>query len=108
MPVRLRRCEPCHRPGVRALRRLRAPRRSRDRDHRRPRTERRARRATRPLCLALCRATALTTRTDGTFDPMRIGLLGALEVHDDNGRAVATSGAKLRALLAVLALHAGR
>ena len=39
---------------------------------------------------------------------MRIGLLGELEVHDDDGREVAISGAKLRALLAVLALHAGR
>ena len=39
---------------------------------------------------------------------MRIGLLGALEVHDDAGRDVAISGTKLRSLLAVLALHAGR
>lgn len=39
---------------------------------------------------------------------MRIGLLGELEVHDDDGRAVVIAGAKLRALLAVLALHAGR
>jgi predicted ATPase len=53
-------------------------------------------------------ATALTATTDGTFDVMRIGLLGELEVHDDDGRDVAISGAKLRALLAVLALHAGR
>ena len=52
--------------------------------------------------------TALTTATDGTFGVMRIGLLGELEVHDDDGRDVAISGAKLRALLAVLALHAGR
>jgi predicted ATPase len=39
---------------------------------------------------------------------MRVGLLGELEVHDDDGREIAISGAKLRALLAVLALHAGR
>src|SRR5688500_20355268 len=45
---------------------------------------------------------------NGTVDHMRIGLLGELEVHDDHGRDVAISGAKLRAFLAVLALHAGR
>jgi predicted ATPase/DNA-binding SARP family transcriptional activator len=45
---------------------------------------------------------------DGTVGLMRIGLLGELEVHDDDGREVAISGAKLRSLLAVLALHAGR
>jgi predicted ATPase/DNA-binding SARP family transcriptional activator len=39
---------------------------------------------------------------------MRIGLLGELEVLDDEGRAVPVAGAKLRALLAVLALHVGR
>lgn len=39
---------------------------------------------------------------------MRIGLLGELEVHDDDGHELTVSGAKLRALLAVLALHAGR
>src|SRR3954468_16906756 len=39
---------------------------------------------------------------------MRIGLLGALEVLDDDGREVAVAGPKLRALLAVLALHRGR
>lgn len=39
---------------------------------------------------------------------MRIGLLGELEVLDDAGRAVPVAGAKLRALLAVLALHVGR
>jgi predicted ATPase/DNA-binding SARP family transcriptional activator len=39
---------------------------------------------------------------------MRIGLLGELEVHDEEGRDVPIPGAKLRALLAVLALHAGR
>ena len=39
---------------------------------------------------------------------MRIGLLGDLEVLDDEGNDVALAGAKLRALLAVLALHVGR
>jgi predicted ATPase/DNA-binding SARP family transcriptional activator len=39
---------------------------------------------------------------------MRIGLLGALEVFDDDGNEITVAGAKLRALLAVLALHAGR
>jgi len=39
---------------------------------------------------------------------MHIGLLGELEVLDDEGRVVAIAGAKLRALLAVLALHVGR
>ena len=39
---------------------------------------------------------------------MRIGLLGELEVFDDEGNEVAVAGAKLRALLAVLALHVGR
>ncbi len=39
---------------------------------------------------------------------MRIGLLGALEVFDDDGNEITIAGAKLRALLAVLALHVGR
>ena len=39
---------------------------------------------------------------------MRIGLLGELEVLDDDGNDVTVAGAKLRALLAVLALHVGR
>ena len=39
---------------------------------------------------------------------MRIGLLGELEVRDDDNEAVVVAGAKLRALLAVLALSAGR
>jgi predicted ATPase/DNA-binding SARP family transcriptional activator len=39
---------------------------------------------------------------------MHIGLLGELEVLDDDKRDVVVTGAKLRALLAVLALHAGR
>jgi predicted ATPase/DNA-binding SARP family transcriptional activator len=39
---------------------------------------------------------------------MRIGLLGALEVFDDDGNEITVAGAKLRALLAVLALHVGR
>ncbi len=39
---------------------------------------------------------------------MQIALLGELEVLDDHQAAVAITGAKLRTLLAVLALHAGR
>ena len=39
---------------------------------------------------------------------MRIGLLGALEVFDDDGAEITVAGSKLRALLAVLALHVGR
>ena len=39
---------------------------------------------------------------------MRVGLLGGLEVLDDDGHDVPIAGAKLRALLAMLALHAGR
>src|SRR5471032_2063413 len=39
---------------------------------------------------------------------MRVGLLGGLEVLDDDDRDVAIAGAKLRALLALLTLHVGR
>src|SRR3546814_18880900 len=39
---------------------------------------------------------------------MRVGLLGELEVFDDAGTEVSVNGAKLRSLLAVLALNAGR
>lgn len=39
---------------------------------------------------------------------MRIALLGELDVFDDSGAHVAVTGAKLRALLAVLALQVGR
>src|SRR4051794_10657585 len=39
---------------------------------------------------------------------MRVGLLGGLEVRDDDEGDVVVTGAKLRALLAVLALHVGR
>lgn len=39
---------------------------------------------------------------------MRVGLLGDLEVLDDDGCDVPVAGAKLRALLAVLALDVGR
>src|SRR3954465_8367504 len=39
---------------------------------------------------------------------MHIGLLGEFGVLDDDGRDVAIAGAKLRVLLAVLALHVGR
>ena len=39
---------------------------------------------------------------------MHIGLLGELEVVDDEGHVVTVVGAKLRSLLAILALHVGR
>ena len=39
---------------------------------------------------------------------MRIGLLGELEVRDDDNAVAVVSGAKLRALLAMLALSVGR
>ncbi|MEP6658849.1 MAG: BTAD domain-containing putative transcriptional regulator [Acidimicrobiales bacterium] len=39
---------------------------------------------------------------------MLVGLLGALEVLDDEGREVVVAGPKLRALLAVLSLQPGR
>src|SRR5205085_9255396 len=39
---------------------------------------------------------------------MRVGLLGGLEVLDADEQNVTIAGAKLRALVAVLALHAGR
>ena len=39
---------------------------------------------------------------------MRVGLLGSLDVTDDAGQQVAVRGVKLRRLLAVLALDAGR
>src|SRR5437762_3101914 len=39
---------------------------------------------------------------------MRVGLLGGLEVRDDDEQDVVVAGAKLRALLAVLTLQVGR
>ena len=39
---------------------------------------------------------------------MRVGLLGGLDVVDDDGVEVVVAGAKPRALLAILALHVGR
>src|SRR5882757_4931255 len=39
---------------------------------------------------------------------MRVGLLGGLEVLDDDEHDVVVAGAKLRSLLALLALNAGR
>jgi predicted ATPase/DNA-binding SARP family transcriptional activator len=39
---------------------------------------------------------------------VHIALLGELEVHGDDGTELVVKGAKLRSLLAVLALHAGR
>src|SRR5262249_16738305 len=42
----------------------------------------------------------------GTVSPMRFGLLGPLAVWTDRGAAVAIPGAKVRALLADLLVHA--
>jgi predicted ATPase/DNA-binding SARP family transcriptional activator len=39
---------------------------------------------------------------------MRVGLLGGLEVRDEDEREVVVTGSKLRSLLALLALNAGR
>ncbi|MBZ4318914.1 AfsR/SARP family transcriptional regulator, partial [Streptomyces huiliensis] len=39
---------------------------------------------------------------------MRYGILGTTQAHTDDGRPVALGGARLRALLAALALHPGR
>ncbi|WP_171162142.1 BTAD domain-containing putative transcriptional regulator [Streptomyces sp. I05A-00742] len=39
---------------------------------------------------------------------MRYGILGTTQAHSDDGRPVALGGARLRALLAALALHPGR
>jgi predicted ATPase/DNA-binding SARP family transcriptional activator len=50
----------------------------------------------------------LLTTSYGKIDRVRIGMLGSLEVRDDNGAAVYVSGARLRALLISLALVPGR
>ena len=39
---------------------------------------------------------------------MRVGVLGELELRHDDGREIVVAGAKLRALLALLAFNAGR
>jgi hypothetical protein len=41
-------------------------------------------------------------------DALRIGLLGPLQVRDEAGRAVHVGGRRLRLLLILLALDAGR
>ena len=40
--------------------------------------------------------------------PVRIGMLGSLEVRDDDGAPVYVAGARLRTLLIILALDPGR
>ena len=54
-----------------------------------------------PSRLAIASAT-------GTIESVRVAILGALEVHDDGGRVVAVAGARLRALIARLALAGGQ
>lgn len=44
----------------------------------------------------------------GTIENVRVAILGAFEVHDDDGGAVAVAGARLRALVARLALAGGQ
>ena len=44
----------------------------------------------------------------GTIENVRVAILGAFEVHDDDGGAVAVAGARLRALIARLALAGGQ
>src|SRR5436190_21192494 len=41
-------------------------------------------------------------------EPVRVGLLGGLEVLDDDDREITIAGPKVRTLLAVLALQPGR
>uniref|UniRef100_UPI002616AF84 AfsR/SARP family transcriptional regulator n=1 Tax=Trebonia sp. TaxID=2767075 RepID=UPI002616AF84 len=43
-----------------------------------------------------------------TAETVRIGVLGTLQVHDADGRAVPVGGHRVRALLILLALDAGR
>jgi predicted ATPase/DNA-binding SARP family transcriptional activator len=44
----------------------------------------------------------------GTIEPVRVAILGPLEVHDDGGVAVAVAGARLRGLVTRLALAGGQ
>lgn len=59
----------------------------------------------------LAASTATTTHADpcsGTIRPVRIGLLGPLEVRDDDGTPVDVAGTRLRTLLTILALQPGQ
>jgi predicted ATPase/DNA-binding SARP family transcriptional activator len=47
-------------------------------------------------------------RVPGDNDPVRYGILGSTRAEDERGAVVALGGARLRALLAALALHPGR
>jgi DNA-binding SARP family transcriptional activator len=44
----------------------------------------------------------------GDNGAVRYGILGTTTAHTDDGRSTALGGARLRALLAALALHPGR
>ena len=46
--------------------------------------------------------------TAGTISTVRVAILGPLEVHDDGGAPVAVAGARLRSLIARLALAGGQ
>jgi hypothetical protein len=44
----------------------------------------------------------------GTISTVRVAILGPLEVHEDGGASVAVAGARLRGLIARLALAGGQ
>src|ERR1700683_3597174 len=50
----------------------------------------------------------LGVATAGTMSTVRVAILGPLEVHDDDGASVAVAGARLRGLIARLALAGGQ
>ena len=50
----------------------------------------------------------LRVATAGTISTVRVAILGPLEVHDDGGASVAVAGARLRGLIARLALAGGQ
>src|ERR1700733_5147752 len=50
----------------------------------------------------------LGVATAGTMSTVRVAILGPLEVHDDGGVPIAVAGARLRGLIARLALAGGQ
>src|SRR6202161_3854017 len=51
---------------------------------------------------------SLGVATTGTISTVRVAILGPLEVHEDGGASVAVAGARLRGLIARLALAGGQ
>ena len=51
---------------------------------------------------------SLGVATTGTISTVRVAILGPLEVHEDGGASVAVGGARLRDLIARLALAGGQ